>query len=91
MIFLYGKYCPVQYIEKEYATNIYNMNGLYIDNYTYEINKDNRTASVSFDVYNSSYIYGSVETYDEKGHLKDVVLIKRDEFWQYEYERCIVG
>lgn len=68
---------PVQYIEKEYATNIYNMNGLYIDNYTYEINKDNRTASVSFDVYNSSYIYGSVETYDEKGHLKDVVLIKK--------------
>lgn len=52
-------------------------NGLYIDNYTYEINKDNRTASVSFDVYNSSYIYGSVETYDEKGHLKDVVLIKK--------------
>ena len=34
-------------------------------------------ASVSFDVYNSSYIYGSVETYDEKGHLKDVVLIKK--------------
>lgn len=67
---------PVQYIEKEYATNIYNMNGLYIDNYTYEINKDNRTASVSFDVYNSSYIYGSVETYDEKGHLKDVVFKK---------------
>lgn len=72
---------PVQYIEKEYATNIYNMNGLYIDNYAYEINKDNsRQASVSFDVYNSSYIYGSVETYDENGHrLKDVILIK-DEF-----------
>ena len=68
---------PVQYIEKEYATNIYNMNGLYIDNYAYEINKDNRTASVSFDVYNSSYIYGSVETYDENGRLKDVILIKK--------------
>lgn len=66
---------PTQYIEK-YPTNIYNANGIYVDNYTYSVN-DNGTAKVSFDVYNTNYTYGIVEVYDENGTLKDAVLIKK--------------
>ncbi|MCI7180562.1 MAG: hypothetical protein MSA26_08305 [Lachnospiraceae bacterium] len=66
---------PTQYIEK-YPTNIYNANGLYVDNYSYSVN-DNGTAEVSFDVYNTNYTYGVVEVYSENGTLKDAVLIKK--------------
>lgn len=66
---------PTQYIEK-YPTNIYNANGIYVDNYNYSVN-DNGTAKVSFDVYNTNYTYGVVEVYDENGTLKDAVLIKK--------------
>lgn len=66
---------PTQYIE-EYPTNIYNANGLYVDNYNYSVG-DNGTAKVSFDVYNTNYTYGVVEVYTENGTLKDAVLIKK--------------
>lgn len=66
---------PIQYIEK-YPTNFYNVNGLYIDGYRYEVN-DNKTATVSFDVYNSNYTYGVVEVYNAQGNLKDGVLIEK--------------
>lgn len=66
---------PIQYIEK-YPTNIYNANGLYIDSFSYKVN-DGKTATVSFDVYNTNYTYGVVEVFDSEGNLKDAVLIKK--------------
>ncbi len=66
---------PVQYIDK-YPTNIYNANGLYIDNYKFEI-EGNQSATVSFDVYNTSYTYGAVEVFDAEGELKNAVLIDK--------------
>ena len=69
---------PSREIEK-YPTNFYNVNGLYIDNYKYEKQKD-QSAKVSFDVYNTNYTYGSVEIYREDGSLYNVVLIEKMKF-----------
>lgn len=57
-------------------TNFFNANGLCVDNYTYSVNND-KTANVSFDVYNSKYTYGAVEVYDSNGNIKDVVSINK--------------
>ena len=67
---------PSMRIEKDYNTNFYNVNGLYIDCYQYEI-EDDKSAVVSFDVYNTNYSYGIVEVYDQDGHLKNAVLIDK--------------
>ena len=66
---------PTQNIEK-YPTNIYNANGLYIDSYEYTIN-DDQSATVSFDVYNTNYIYGVVEVFAENGNMKHATLIEK--------------
>lgn len=66
---------PTQYID-EYPTNVYNFNGLYVDNYRYEIN-DDQSANVSFDVYNTNYTYGMVEVFNGEGELKSGVLINK--------------
>ena len=66
---------PTQNIEK-YPTNIYNVNGLFVDSYEYTVN-DDQSATVSFDVYNTNYIYGVVEVFDENGNMKDAVLIEK--------------
>ena len=68
---------PVQNIEK-YPTNIYNANGLYMDNYSYIVNA-NKSATVSFDIYNTNYTYGVVETYNKSGKLQKAVLINKME------------
>lgn len=60
----------------ELVTNFYNFSGLYIDNYRYDIH-DDQTAQVSFDVYNTNYIYGMVEVYNETGKLENAVLINK--------------
>lgn len=65
---------PVQYIEK-YPTNFYNLNGLYVDSFSYSVN-DDQTANVSFDVYNTNYTYGIVEVCNEQGMVINAVLIK---------------
>ena len=54
---------PEQRIEK-YVSNFYNVNGMYIDNYSYAKNNDD-SCTVSFDVYNTKYIFGAVEIYSE--------------------------
>lgn len=59
----------------EYA-NFYNINGLYIDSYKYEIN-ENKTAEVSFDVYNTNYAHGAVEVYREDGTIEKAILIQK--------------
>ncbi len=66
---------PIQYIEK-YPTNVYNVNGLYIDSFSYEVN-DDQSATVKFDVYNTNYSYGAVEVCDKDGKVKHAVLIKK--------------
>lgn len=66
---------PTQRIDK-YLTNFYNVNGLYVDSYEYTVNAD-QSATVSFDVYNTNYSYGTVEVFDENGNLKDAVLIDK--------------
>lgn len=60
----------------ELVTNFYNFSGLYVDNYHYDIS-DEQTARVSFDVYNSNYIYGMVEVYNEAGKLENAVLLNK--------------
>lgn len=67
---------PTLYIEEGIETNFYNVNGLYIDCYDFEV-KDNQSAIVSFDVYNTNYSYGVVEVFDENGYLKNAVLIDK--------------
>jgi len=59
-----------------YLTNMYNLCGLFADNYDYEVYNDG-SADLSFDVYNSSFIYGAVEVYDAKGQLVDAQVIDK--------------
>ncbi len=54
--------------EDHLLTNIYNLNGLYVNNYTCIKNGDKY--SISFDVYNSKYHMGSVDIYDSSGNWK---------------------
>lgn len=60
--------------EKEFDTNIYNLNGIYVCNYTAV--KTETGYDVSFDAYNSLYSYGSVDIYDENAILTDYEAIK---------------
>ncbi|MBQ3182541.1 MAG: leucine-rich repeat protein [Clostridia bacterium] len=69
---------PTQEIDK-YETNFYNYNGLFIDNYDYTIN-DDRSATVTFDVYNTAYSYGIVESCDKNNKIYQAVLIDKYNF-----------
>lgn len=51
--------------EDHIATNIYNLNGIYVNNY--QCIKNGNTYNIDFDVYNSRYYAGSVDIYDESG------------------------
>lgn len=51
--------------EDHIATNIYNLNGIYVNNY--QCIKNGDTYNIDFDVYNSRYYAGSVDIYDESG------------------------
>lgn len=52
--------------DKGLQTNIYNVNGLYVNKYKYEKNEAGGY-DVSFDVYNTLYMHGSVDVYDKDG------------------------
>lgn len=69
------KTVPKRYFEG-FPTNFYNFNGIYVDNYSYSLNAD-QSAKVSFDVYNTNYVYGAVEVYYEDGSMYDAVLFKK--------------
>ena len=56
---------PNNKFENHIATNIYNLNGIYVNNYQYTEN--NGTYYVEFDAYNSRYYAGAVDIYDENG------------------------
>lgn len=82
---------PDNDLENNIETNIYNLNGLYVNNYTCV--KDGGKCSVSFDVYNSRYHIGAVDIYDAEGNWIDSEEIKkcqipssiRDTYEQYYY------
>ena len=52
--------------ENKIQTNIYNLNGLYVNNYRCEENGNKYV--VTFDVYNSMYHAGAVDIYDANGN-----------------------
>ena len=51
--------------EKNIATNIYDLNGLYVNNYRCQ--KQGNEYEIEFDIYNSKYYTGSVDIYDADG------------------------
>lgn len=59
-------YLPNQIFDDQIQTNFYNVNGLYVNGYTFS--KKNGIYQVSFNVYNRTHMYGSVDVYDKDGH-----------------------
>ena len=59
-------YLPNQIFDDKIQTNFYNVNGLYVNGYTFS--KKNGIYQVSFNVYNRTHMYGSVDVYDKDGH-----------------------
>ncbi len=63
--------------DKGLQTNIYNVNGLYANKYKYEKNEAGGY-EVSFNVYNTLYMHGSVDVYDKDGRwIQSVKINKR--------------
>lgn len=63
--------------EKDIKTNIYNLNGLYVNNYACIPEFYENEFQVSFDVYNSQYYNGAVDIYDADGVWIDCEYIDR--------------
>ena len=74
-----GEFYPNNEYEKEIKTNIYNLNGLYVNNYhstpiysstggvVGSVGETPASYKVTFDVYNSRYYNGAVDVYDADG------------------------
>ncbi len=60
-----ASFYPNNDFEKNIETNIYNLNGLYVNKY--QCVKSTNSYNISFDVYNSKYYTGAVDIYDENG------------------------
>lgn len=60
-----ASFYPNNDFEKNIETNIYNLNGLYVNKY--QCVKSTNSYKISFDVYNSKYYTGAVDIYDENG------------------------
>lgn len=58
-------YLPNQIFDDKIQTNFYNVNGLYVNGYTFS--KKQGSYQVSFNVYNRTHMYGSVDVYDKDG------------------------
>ena len=58
------------------STNIYNLSGMYVRNYQC-VEGDDGFLNVSFDVYNTKYLYGAVEVYDENDSFYTSAPIKK--------------
>lgn len=58
-------YLPNQIFDDQIQTNFYNVNGLYVNGYTFS--KKQGSYQVSFNVYNRTHMYGSVDVYDKDG------------------------
>lgn len=62
--------------ENHLLTNIYNQNGLYVNNYKCE--KENGKYHVTFDVYNETYYAGAVDIFDKNGLWQGYCEIKKN-------------
>ena len=62
--------------ENHLLTNIYNQNGLYVNNYKCE--KESGKYHVTFDVYNETYYAGAVDIYDKNGLWQGYCEIKKN-------------
>ena len=60
-----ASFYPNNNFEKNIETNIYDLNGLYINKY--KCTKSTNSYNISFDVYNSKYYSGAIDIYDENG------------------------
>ena len=58
---------PAVFGDRETQTNVYNCNGLYVNNFPIELIKINDKYVIEFDVYNSLYMNGSVDVYNKRG------------------------
>lgn len=71
------EFYPNNKYEKDIKTNIYNLNGLYVNNYVCIPDFNGTEFQVSFDVYNSQYYNGAVDIYDADGVWIDCEYIDR--------------
>jgi len=66
----------IKFDEYDFLTNFYNFSGMTIDEYKGSINDDG-SANISFNVYNSTCIYGVVEIRNSKDELIDCIIIDK--------------
>lgn len=69
------KFYPQNSWEDDILTNIYNLNGIYVNNYNCQKNENGYT--VAFDVYNAKYFNGAVDVYDADGNWKESKKIEK--------------
>ena len=67
---------PAIKADRKVLTNIYNLNGLYVNNYSCTENDDG-TLHVEFNVYNTQYHCGAVEIYTADGELYSTDVINK--------------
>lgn len=68
---------PDNKYEEKIETNIYNLNGLYVNNYSVQKENTTNKYKVSFDAYNSNHYYGAVDIYDKDGNWIDYEEIEK--------------
>ena len=69
----------VNFVNGYYLKDVASVSGIFADNYSYTVDEKTGKATVKFDAYNSSYIYGAVEVYDAQGNLADAVVLDKYE------------
>ncbi len=69
----------VNFVNGYYLKDVASVSGIFADNYSYTVDESTGKATVKFDAYNSSYIYGAVEVYDAQGNLADAVVLNKYE------------
>ena len=61
------RFYPSIWGDRETQTNVYDCNGLYVNNFPTELMKVDDNYVIEFDVYNSLYMNGSVDVYNKAG------------------------
>ena len=61
------EFYPDSFGDTKILTNFFNINGLYVSDYTYSKNNSENTYTVTFNAYNYFAHYGSVDVYDSNG------------------------
>lgn len=71
------KFYPENKWENELETNLYDLNGMYVSDYTCTAETNRSDFHVSFNVYNTNYFNGAVDIYDADGLWIDSEYIDR--------------